>query len=230
MPTLIDPEFGKITIRRNHRARQIKLRLLPDGRLGVSLPPRIPLLFIKRFINSSRQEVRDILDRSKPTYQLIDGQKIGKSHTLIIQSKSKELSVVNHGKQIIISLPDNLSIDDKTVESLARQAIIKAIKNEARSYLPKRLDYLANKFGYSYTKARCSHSGGRWGSCNSDGVISLNIALMKLPFELIDYVIIHELAHTREMNHSPKFWELVYKNDPNYQKHRKLLRLHNPSI
>ncbi len=231
MSIILDDEFGKITIRRNHKARQIKLRLLPNGSLGASLPTRAPIFLVKKLIKDSRAEIRDMIKSSKSSYELVNGQQIGKSHILIIQPcAQKELKISNQGQRIIIDLPDNLTLADKRVTEQVKQAVIKAIKNEAKSYLPKRLAFLANKYGYSYTKVRCSHAGGRWGSCSNNGTISLNIALMKLPFKLIDYVILHELSHTIEMNHGANFWKVVGENDPDYLKHKRELKLHNPSI
>lgn len=231
MPIIQDAEFGKITIRRSIKASQVSVRIAPDGNLRATLPLYSPAFLIKRLINKSRNELRELIARSNPTYEYKNGMKIGKSHTLIIQpTDSHDFSVSRHGTQIIVKLPNIVQTTDPSVSRKIRDVIILSLRIEAKSYLPKRLSFLAQKYGFSYEKTRFSHASGRWGSCSSNRTISLNIALMKLPFELIDYVIIHELSHTQQMNHGPLFWSLVENADPDYKIHRRALKLQNPSI
>lgn len=230
MPIIHDEEFGKITIRRSARASQVRLRVAPDGTLRASLPLYAPTFLVKRLIKTSRNELRDLLSQAQPTLRYADGMQVGKSHTLIVHPTTGAFQINRRGQQIIISLPPSKTLDDADVVRAVRDAVIAALRVEAKSYLPKRLSFLATKYGFNYKKVRFSHASGRWGSCTSEGTISLNIALMKLPFEHIDYVIIHELAHTRHMNHSSEFWALVSEGDPLYKEHRRALKLEAPTI
>lgn len=230
MPIIQDEEFGKITIRRSARATQVRLRVGPDGTLRASLPLYAPTFLVKRLVKSSRAQLRELLHQSTPQVSYTNGMPIGKSHRLVIQPTHGDAAVVRKGQTVTASLPDGRSIQEPAINRMVRDAIIAALRIEAKSYLPKRLSFLANKYDFRYQKVRFSHASGRWGSCSSTGTISLNIALMKLPFELIDYVIIHELAHTRQMNHSPQFWELVSNGDPDYKQHRRALKQEQPTI
>lgn len=229
MPVIHDAEFGDITVRRSAQSKQVRLRVAPDGKLRASMPVYAPLFLLKRLVASSRPELRKLMAQSIPDTVYHDGQQIGKSHTLLVQRGSKLAASVKK-LRILVTLPEGLGIDSLEATHEIRQAVIQALRVEARSYLPKRLKYLADKLGFSYERVRFSHASSRWGSCSSTGTISLNIALMKLPFELIDYVIVHELAHTREMNHSEAFWSLVQIGDPHYKMHRKALKEETPSI
>jgi predicted metal-dependent hydrolase len=231
MPIIQDKEFGKITIRRSARATQVKLRVAPDGTLRASLPMYAPIFLVKNLLRTSRAELQKLLSQSKPEYVYNNGMQIGKSHTLVVQSTdSSSFNISRHGQQIIIKLPQDSHLNQPEIARKIRDAVISALRLEAKSYLPKRLSFLAEKYDLKYSHIRFSHASGRWGSCSSSGTVSLNIALMKLPFELIDYVIIHELSHTKQMNHSSLFWALVSQADPYYKTHRRALKLQNPSI
>ncbi len=230
MPVINDEEFGKITIRRSARSRQVRLRVGPDGLLRASLPVYAPLFLVKRLIKTSRDQLRDMMDQASTHITFVDGMRIGKSHVLRVYETKGKLQVKRGGQHINVLLPLGLTLDDPEVVREVRTVMQNALRVESKSYLPKRLAFIAAEYDYSYSQVRFSHASGRWGSCNSEGVISLNIALMKLPFELIDYVLIHELAHTRFLNHSEEFWEQVAIADPEYKKHRKALKLETPSI
>lgn len=229
MNTLHDEEFGEITIRRSMRSSSVKISVSPQGSLRASLPSYAPLFMLKRLVNSSRAQLRKMMEQSKPAYEISDGAKIGKSHHIaIINAKSS--TVKRYKQQISVLLAPGDTVNDPIIAKQIRTEVTAALRIEAKSYLPKRLRYLADNLGFDYDRVRFSHASGRWGSCSTSGTISLNIALMKLPFELIDYVLVHELSHTKQMNHSAKFWLLVEKGDPSYKLHRRLLKSHSPTI
>jgi predicted metal-dependent hydrolase len=115
-------------------------------------------------------------------------------------------------------------------EQRARDYQKKVLMKKAKEYLPYRLEYYANLYGYKYEKCRLSHAGTRWGSCSSNRTISLNIGLMKVPEALRDYVILHELAHLNHMDHSKAFWAEVGSHDKNYKLHEKRLKMFNPGV
>lgn len=230
MSTIVDEEFGPITLRRSAKASSVRIRVAPDGRLRASLPLYAPVFLVKRLLKTSRSQLRAMLaEHHISTFE--HGMQIGKSHTLIVRETTIETPIAKrHNLQIIISLPPTMDLSHPVATRVTRDVVIEALRIEAKSHLPKRLGYLAERHGLPFEKIRFSHASGRWGSCSSSGTISLNIALMKLPFELIDYVLVHELCHTQQMNHSQDFWDLVAGADPHYKIHRQLLKKETPSI
>jgi len=101
---------------------------------------------------------------------------------------------------------------------------VRIYKALAASYLPQRASAIASTVGVIPKSVRISSARTRWGSCSSKGVVSLSWHLILAPDILVDYVIIHELAHLVIMNHSKEFWELVASALPDYQMHRKQLQ------
>lgn len=91
------------------------------------------------------------------------------------------------------------------------------IRAEASAYLPGRLAMLASAHGFSYGKVTIKHNLSNWGSCSSKGNINLNLCLMTIPEELRDYVMLHELCHTKEMNHGPGFHALLESVCPGHR-------------
>lgn len=205
------------------------MRVTPSGQLRASVPPYVPLFVVRRFIKQSRPQLAQLLKQAAPKVDWHDGMQLGKSHTLLVRP-SQRFELTNRGQQLIVSLPPQRTLSDPLVIRRLRPAITELLRKEAKAYLPRRLAFLAKQYGCHYDRVHFSHASSRWGSCSSSGTISLNIALMKLPFTLIDYVLIHELAHTKEMNHSRAFWQLVALADPQYKLHVRLLKHETPTI
>lgn len=228
MATIEDKEFGTIAVRRVARSNSMRATVAPSGTLRLSVPSYAPLFMIKRMIASSRSDLRKLLD-SRPVLKLKDGMPVGKSHTLLIKDGPVS-GVKRTGLQVIATLAPGISSDDPAIVDLVRAQIRAILRKEAKAHLPKRISFLAQQHGFTYSSLRFTHASSRWGSCNDKQAISLNIALMNLPFELMDYVLVHELAHTKHLNHSKDFWSEVERVDPDYKTHRAQLKRYNPAV
>lgn len=228
---MIDNEFGEIEIRRYKLARRSKISISINGRIRVTIPYYSPDFAVKRLIRENRETIREMLKKYNQSNSYYNGQLIGKSHTLLIQNaNTNQINVYIENNYIIANLPKDTNINSLLVQNEIRKIVLKILKKQAKAYLPRRITFLAEKYNFEFTKLRLSHTRTRWGSCSSSGTISLNIALMNLPMHLIDYVIIHELCHTRQMNHSQLFWKEVEQYDPEYKKHVEEMKKYSPNI
>lgn len=108
------------------------------------------------------------------------------------------------------------------VEGLTMKDIRK-LADQASVVIPKRVEYFAEKIPVTYGRITIRNQKTRWGSCSSKGNLNFNYQLYYLPEELLDYVVIHELAHRTHMNHSKEFWAEVEKYCPDYRQRRERL-------
>ena len=107
---------------------------------------------------------------------------------------------------------------------------IKLLITRAKRIIPQRVRYYADIMGVTYGRITIRMQKSRWGSCSSKGNLNFNCLLMRTPDEIIDYVVVHELCHLKEMNHSPRFWAEVEKIFPDYKERRKWLKDHGNDI
>jgi len=97
-------------------------------------------------------------------------------------------------------------------------------KSQALQFVQNRLVHLNQTYGFVYQRVSVKNQATRWGSCSKHGNLNFHYRIIQLPPHLADYIIVHELCHLRELNHSHKFWELVAQSIPDYKMRRKQLR------
>lgn len=228
---LVDAEFGAIAVRRHAASRSVRLRVTAAGTLSATMPRLAPLFLLKQLIDSSRPALRKALAENRantpPLYR--DGDMIGSSHRIVMEH-ADSTSARCSGQIIRWRIAPGSDPDSPAQQDVIRKAVRKALDVEAKAYLPRRLGYLAEHYGFAFREIRFSNAKGRWGSCSSRGVISLNVALMRLPMEYVDYVLLHELSHTRHLNHSAAFWAEVERCYPDYKRARRQLKTYSPYL
>jgi predicted metal-dependent hydrolase len=157
-------------------------------------------------------------------------------------SRAKYINIsVRHSGAVRVAVPGRVSYEkalaffhsksdwvNKHLEKMERIEkmipLAKVDKTSAREILIPRLKYLAEKHGFKYNRVALRNQKTRWGSCSSKNNINLNINLASLPQDLMDYVILHELTHTKIKNHSKDFWNHLEKHTPNPKQQNKELK------
>ena len=109
------------------------------------------------------------------------------------------------------------------INLLNKTNLTKWYKQKAKSLIPYRIEYFAKKHNFKYKKIYIRSQKTKWGSCSSSKNLSFNYKLMKVSINIIDYIILHELTHTKIMNHSKSFWENIEKICPKYKEYQNWL-------
>jgi len=212
----------EVTFAKRKGTKHIKLSLKSDGSLRVSVPYGIPQFAAERFMLSKSDWIKQ--HAKKPTI-LQHNDHIGKSHQLeFVYGPDKTIKSRVSKNTVTITYPVDLDITDSTVQAKAKAACERALKQQAEILLPQRLDYWSDKMSIPYREISVKKMKSRWGSCDNRNNIILNIYLVQLPWDLIDYVMLHELSHTRHPHHQKAFWDFLEQLLPDYKTKRKLLK------
>ena len=115
-------------------------------------------------------------------------------------------------------------------KGLLSEEEIRALAAQARAYIPQRVAYYAELLGVHPGRITIRNQKTRWGSCSAKGNLNFNCLLMLTPIEVIDSVVVHELCHLLEMNHSARFYEHILRVFPDYRRHHAWLKKHGPEI
>ncbi|HSX47870.1 MAG TPA: YgjP-like metallopeptidase domain-containing protein [Patescibacteria group bacterium] len=219
----------KIKIYKRHGSKNIRLSINNQNQVKVSIPYWAPYISGLKFAYS---KIDWILKQVKKPQVLSHNQNIGKAHKLVFQPSISQnlLTYKIESNYITVKHPINRNFMDLQVQQKAQTAAIQGLRLQAERLLPQRLNQLSLRFNLPYKDMKVKKLTSRWGSCDINKRIVLNLYLMNLPWSLIDYVILHELTHTKVLKHGPSFWAEISKLCPNYKLLKKELKKYQPSI
>lgn len=215
-----DTEFGRVEIWRNERAKRIKILIKPDH-LRITLPQHSSHKQALAFLNEVRVKIKQKQQKVSTQSFVID-----EDHPLQTLSFRCKIKAANREKVffklsegiLLIEYPQNQNCQSNQMQDIFRKGILFFLRKEAKRLLPERLNQLAKMHHFTFKDLKIQSSKTRWGSCSSKKNINLSLYLLLMPPHLIDYVLLHELCHTVEMNHGESFWRLMDKVTNNTSK------------
>jgi hypothetical protein len=210
------------------RSRSIKIKVEANGQVVVVTPKRTPQHAIEAFVSQNQiwiQRTLTKIELKKPAVSDDQLSIFGKTYQ---KKVDPTLPVGVHIRDLtcLISPADSLTIDQaKITKQLER-----FLRNTAEKYIVPRTHRIGQMMGIEFGKITLRQQKTRWGSCSSQGNLNFNWRLVHYTPAIIDYVIIHELAHRAHMDHSSRFWQLVSRYDPDYRQHRGWLKRHGMTV
>lgn len=234
--TLHISEVGTVLLVKSPRARRLTLTLKPFQDVRVAVPKGMTFAQAEAFVNERMawiQRHQPKIQAMERRYTIFDEQTSFRTrdHELRIRrSNARGVSVRTVKGEILVTCPFSKDIHADDVQIAIREGIERAWRKEAKAYLPPRIKILSDQHGLAYQQLRIKNTKSRWGSCSQDNNINLSLHVMRLPDHLIDYVILHELVHTVEKNHSARFWQRLAQVCQKARKLDKELKKYNIKI
>ena len=224
-----DIDYRVFKTRRN---RYIRLTVSARGGVRISAPYGYPDRDLHAMVRERAPWILDRLDRfrreeaAQPRWRYRDGEQVllrGAWTTLRVEAWKWNAGKVRlEGGEVHIQVPPHMLEDEAVLQDL----FLRWLRRWAEQDLPLRLSELARSMHLRYSRVGVRAQRSKWGSCSMRGSITLNMWLMCAPPAVSDYVLMHELAHTRHLDHSPRFWRLVEQYCPDRHAHKEWLREH----
>ncbi len=228
--------IGLVKFKKNKRSKALTISIRPLKGITVNMPFYLPFSEALRIVEFRKEWI----EKNLPKIKKIEEKATLFSEATTFKTRTRTLNIVSYtGEKFTAHLTHNsidlrypaaFNVNQTSIQELIRKSILWALKNEAKEYLPQRLNTLCHKHGFNYNKLFLKNNKTNWGSCSGKNNINLNIHLIRLPDYLIDYVIIHELCHTVEKNHSNQFWMLMARFIANPKQLSKELRTYSTHI
>ena len=221
-------DIGQVRVVKSKRSRNLRISIRSDGIVRVSTPSWVSYERALDFVSSRK---RWILENQDMPEVLSNGDKIGKAHRIVtVPASVRRPNTRIIDNRIVMKHPFAAEVSSSSIQKLLLKKSIKALTIEATALLPQRLSDLAGEYGFSYKSVQIKTLRSRWGRCNSQSEIILSCFLMQLSWKEIDYVIIHELSHTKIMAHNKDFWKIVTDIIPDVKEIKRELRTKKPQV
>ncbi len=217
-PLLLGSRQVPLLMVRHPRARRYLLRLRPDGTARVTIPRGGSAATARQFVERNRSWLERQFQRLQTRPRQPTAWQIGSE----LLFRGERVQIQSEGPGRIRFGCETLQAADEAAD--LRPAIEKHLRHLATRELSLRVMELANQHGFTVDRVTVRNQRTRWGSCSRRGTISLNWRLIQIPDHVRDYVLLHELAHTRHMNHSRRFWQEVELLCPNYRDAERWLK------
>ncbi|MDY9919500.1 MAG: M48 family metallopeptidase [Proteiniphilum sp.] len=206
-----DNELGSILIKPNVRAKKLIARR-KGGEIYLTVPYGFDFKRLPQILDEMRPRLIKVAVNAKP---LITEESVIDTFTFQARisrtDKMKNVQMRLRDGELIVFIPDGLDMMDRQLQDRIKDMVRSVLRHEAKRVLPQKVAFWAKEFNLQFSQVKINKSTTRWGSCSLQKNVNLSLYLMLLPERLIDYVVLHELAHTVEMNHGEKFWELLSK-------------------
>jgi len=200
----------KLTFKTNKRSRSVSIKILNDNSVLVTRPPHVSLSYAERFLEQHKAEILKRVNANKiETFKTDTLYKSKFFEFTISKSQNHKHSQRTLNNRLNIKIASDIDTESEEAQDYIQSSILNLLKKEAKQYLPNRIFELANHCGLKFNNIKINSAKTRWGSCNQKNDINLSCYLMLLPYHLIDYILLHELAHTIHKNHSASFYQLL---------------------
>lgn len=215
------------------RRRDVLFKALPQGETRVYAPAWMHLKDVDALVRERMEELADMhaaLDRqlaeNRLNHPALPGSRVsveGRLYELELKKAARTAARFEDGRML-------LSLPEPEDEEKVRAALKQVLSKRALERIRMRLDYYEPRLGVSFNRVAIRDQKSRWGSCSAKHNLNFNWKLIMAPPEALDYVVIHELCHLLEFNHSQRFWMLVRSQMPEYESWKKWLKDHGSEL
>lgn len=222
-------DLGSVTIVRKRGIRTMRLNVDNQGIIRLTLPWWVSMHIGLDFVLSKSDWIKS--QKQAVAFTPSDGMKFGKNLLLRVEFVSTPKLAKRLDENVLtIRVPERQKLSDGAVNLFVSKSMSAALRTEAEAMLIPRIRQLEQEHGFVIKSCTVKQLKARWGSCNQHHDIVLNLYLIQLPWDIIDYVLLHELNHTKHLYHGPVFWDALQNVCPNAKELRKKLKAYQPRL